>query len=191
MAVYAIVETGEEGVAALLEALGDERQPNRAQILVHLGATTLSQRSKPIALAPFVPVLVRLVNDRDLELASDAARILGIWGFKPEVALPALTNALHSSDAFLRMEAVRAIGRYGEAARSCEPALLRMLADSNAEVRFEACSALWLVGADALSAEQALRKALNDPDPWVRARASALQGVAARQKKVTGPENSR
>jgi hypothetical protein len=66
-----------------------------------------------------------------------------------------------------------------------------MLANSNAEVRFEACSALWLVGADALSAEQALRKALNDPDPWVRARASALQGVAARQKKVTGPENSR
>lgn len=138
-----------------------------------------------------IPVLLRLLADRDLELRAAAARALG--ELRAAVAVPRLEAALRRE----QLPAAAAVGALAAIRGDGVSALGRALSHSLAEVRRAAARALAGLGAAARATVPALRRASADPDAEVRAEARAAlvtlgaSGPAAAEREQREQEQGR
>jgi hypothetical protein len=85
--------------------------------------------------SPAVPVLIRLLGDKDEAIAATSAALLGINPIEPQLAVTALTSRIQGTNARVRFCAVYALGSFGPQAREAAPLLVRALDDNDASVR--------------------------------------------------------
>ena len=165
----------DEAVAALLAALGKEREMAVRKAIIY----ALARYTQP----QVTPALIPLLEDKDSELRAAAAYALAENG--ATASAQALTKALQrrgkDEDAFARCHAARGLGRIGNR-DSIDPLLEALKQDRSQEVRREAAQALGRIASrqDAKVIE-ALREAMRSNDPYlVSAADSALASINSR-----------
>jgi HEAT repeat protein len=94
--------------AALLPALSD----SDARVRV-VAAGSLQKVSPAAAVkAGVIPVLIRILEDEDDQIAYRAVEILGHYAEEPEMTVPALLAALHHESSLIRSHAAMALGSF-------------------------------------------------------------------------------
>ena len=127
-----------------------------------------------------VPAILRLLNDKDLELRRAAALALGQLRPLATNVIAALVNALTNGDWYTEENTVRALGAIGPAASNAIPALVIELNHFHPDFRTFAAEALGNLGSGAKTATPALLTALQDQHSQVREAArSALLKIDA------------
>jgi HEAT repeat protein len=166
---------GDEAVAALLAALGKERDLAARKAVIY----ALARYPQPQVTSALIPLL----KNKRSELRAAAAYALAESG--DPASAQALTEVLRRSgkdeDAFARTQAVRGLGRFG--GRDSIDILTDALADdSSQEVRREAAISLGRIATlQDTKAIEALRKATLSNDPYlVSAAESAIANVNSR-----------
>lgn len=127
-----------------------------------------------------LPMLIRLLKNKDEAQRLRAAKALGRLGSEAKVAVSELVISLNDPDADVRRAALKALGLIVGSARISDAinVLILDLQDSDVGFRFKAAKALATYGKDAASALPALQAAANDPDKDVRrAIADAIQAI--------------
>src|SRR5262249_45722363 len=71
-----------------------------------------------------VPLLVKFLKDKDLNVSSKAVHLLEAMGPAAAAAVPELTKALHNSE--LQRDALRALGAVGAAAKPAVPEIVKL-----------------------------------------------------------------
>jgi HEAT repeat protein len=202
-----------DGVATLIEALGDDDKSTRCLAASHLGRfgaeakdaipalwTAMKSSDGAVraeaAAALFridnqpktIDVLSDLVQGRDLEARRRALWALHDIGPAAKDAVPALCKAiLNEPDQTLRYNFAEALGKIRSRPDLSVPALQKTLSDSEWIVRSYAAHALGDFGGDAKSAAPALTNALKDPDGHVRVSAAlALWQVSDKTEPSLG-----
>ncbi|MBP2146690.1 HEAT repeat protein [Methanofollis sp. W23] len=195
LAARALGESGDPAAIGPLEkVLADEETGVRWAALEALGAIG----------TPALPVLIGLLDSRDVDLRWGAAVTLGEVGDPAAVgplgaaladpdryvrtraalalaviggpSCAVLTSAVASPDPEVRWAAALALGRI--ASPACVPALCSLLADPDPQVRWKAAEGLGAIGNE--EAVFALIPLLADPDPGVKAGAvDALAGTGS------------
>jgi quinoprotein glucose dehydrogenase len=155
-AQLALVENGEDGLAAMQRIAHDSDEPlARLHAIWGLG---IAGRSRPARLEPLLPLLA----DADDEVRGQTAQIMGEARYT--VAVENMLPLLSDNSSRVRMLAAIALGKLGDP-RAREPllALLRENADRDPYLRHGAVMGLSLLGdADAIAAHR------HDPNPSVR-----------------------
>ena len=158
---------GDTNASAVLEGLGPDAVPALAQLCTYRdGWRRLAWR-----VAPWFPkragkaFLTRVGPLRDESIRVAAAKVLGSFGPKAELAVPGLLKALHDPQSYVAMEAAAALARAGSGAL---PALINALNENNPLVRHAAAYALGEVGPRAEKAVPSLISRLEDTDAEVR-----------------------
>jgi HEAT repeat protein len=166
---------GDEAVAALLAALGKERDLATRKAIIY----ALARYPQPQVTSALLPFL----KNKRSELRAAAAYALAESG--DPASAQALTEVLRRNgkdeDAFARTQAVRGLGRFG--GRDSIDILTNALSDDNSqEVRREAASSLGRIATlQDTHAIEALRKATLSNDPYlVSAAESAIASVNSR-----------
>ncbi len=165
----------EEAVAALLAALGKERELAARKAIIY----ALARYPQPRVTSALIPYL----KDRHSELRASAAYALA------EISDPASAQALaellrrggKDEDAFARSQAARGLGRIG--GRDAIDLLIDVLSnDKSQEARREAAVSLGLLASPQdVKALDALRNATLSNDPYlVRAAEEAIASVNSR-----------
>jgi HEAT repeat protein len=144
LCMVALLGIGKAGIAPLERALADPRRSDREVITVSI------RMSKPsgVDLAPFVPVLIRCMEETNSSFAATAARTLGSIHRNSNIAVPALINGLQHSNPRVRAESAMALGRFRREALNAVPALNRARGDSDYEVNHTATVALHYIETD-------------------------------------------
>jgi HEAT repeat protein len=124
-------------VSALLEAT---RDPDSA--LRQYAAAALTRIDPATAGKQVLPLLVRLLEDRQNLIRNSVPEVIGNLGALAAAAVPALTRALTDPEWVIRHDAAEALGKIGPAARSAVPALRALLKDPEELVRSSAGDAL-------------------------------------------------
>jgi len=158
-AAAAIASFGERGVPTLIDMLG-RHDTCRAAI-----AAIYPVREQAAAAAG---PLVKLLEDPDPEVRKAAAGMLGWFGSKAEMAIPALMKLLADSDEQVREATSRALAQIGQ--RAVGP-LTKALGDPNPIIREAAANGL----GSAEKATAPLTKLLSDQDSGVRKAAAMAQ----------------
>lgn len=173
-----LISFGRDIVPELVQALGDERNPNvrvwAAQILGRLG--------DPRAVQP----LMGRITDRSEQVRMSVAEALGKLG-DPRAVNELMMVARRDPVSPVRAEAARALGQLGDP--TVVPGLVTLLADPDYWTRLRAIEALELIRPEDTSA---LDAALRDESPEVRGRAAiALQriGVLDQRALELGQDN--
>ncbi len=162
-----------EAVPALVEAMGDTKDPERstrvyaAQALGRMGAESRAA----------IPALREVVLDLggwDSSPACAAARAL--WGIGPEgrAIVPELMERLGSEDAETRERAAVALGGMAPGAKMAIPALAELLGDEDSDVRFAAATALLDMRSEIEGALPAVTKIMRSEDADRRSSASLI-----------------
>ena len=117
-----------------------------------------------------LPMLIRLLKNRDEAHRLRAAKALGRLGAEAKSAVPELLISLNDSDADVRRATLKALGLIVGSTRVSDAitVLILDLQDADVGFRFRAAKALATYGKDAAAALPALQSALNDPDKDVR-----------------------
>jgi hypothetical protein len=126
-AVFVLASLGKSGLAPLLAALSDPRQSNRVEIVQSISEMGTNA-------GPAVPVLVKCLNDANVDLAVAVAAVLGDLKLEPQVAVPMLARALTNNDYSVRAASARALSDFGVKAAEAAPALVKALDDEDASV---------------------------------------------------------
>lgn len=117
-----------EVVAAIIAAIeksGKKESPSWSFYQQHLYSCLGEVGSEAESAVPF---LLRILQDNESELRSNAARALGKIGDTD--AIPGLINTLHDADLVLVGAGAEAIGRFGPSAKQAVPQLLKLLDDN-------------------------------------------------------------
>ncbi|MGE0710024.1 MAG: HEAT repeat domain-containing protein [Planctomycetota bacterium] len=136
-----------------------------------------------------IPLLVNLLNDRDVSVATSAASALGKLGQDSKPAIKGLINAVTSGrDVELRRCAAEALGVIGPNADAGVPALMAALGHESADLRRDAAGAMGLLGKKAEEkAQPALLELLGDPDARVKvAAATSLGRLGNKDPRLVG-----
>jgi len=158
---------GDTNAFAVLEGLG----PASVSALAQLCTYRDGWRRLAWKVAPWLPrrtakaFLTRVGPLRDESIRVAAAKILGGFGPKAELAIPGLLKALHDPQSYVAMEAAGALAKIGSAAL---PTLISALSEGNAVVRHAAAYALGEMGPRAEQAVPSLIGKLEDTDSEVR-----------------------
>jgi HEAT repeat protein len=121
--------------------------------------------------AKVVPVLVRLMEQGDLESIHEALSAAHAYG---ELGLPVLIAGLSRPE--VRGRAAALIAKLGAKGGKAVPAIVAALSDKDVEVRRELLLALALIGPDSAAALPELAKLLSDAEPRVAALAAYAMG---------------
>lgn len=157
---------GEEGVAALAEALQEFSEPVREQAAIALG------RLGPFAKSA-APALESVLKKRTISARVPAALALWLITGDTEMAVPVLVEQL---DNFNWGEAAaEALGQIGPEAGAAVPALIVLLKSEDPLIRIQVTSLLSKMGPASKFAIQALEPLKNDPDEEVRK--AALEAI--------------
>ncbi len=140
-AMICLAVIGTDGLPPLLATVTNQAKPGRVRGLGTRYIAYLAAQIKTNA-NPAVPVLVQCLEDRDPQVAQEAAIALGELAIEPGVTGPALTNALRNSDRLVRCLAAQSLGRFGRRAGAGVPALVNALNDAESVVREAATNAL-------------------------------------------------
>lgn len=89
-----------------------------------------------------VPAMIKSLTDKDPEVRSTAATVLGKYGPQAREAVPALIAALRDDDKHVRKATVYALAKIGRDARDAIPTLKETLRDKEPKVREAAAYAL-------------------------------------------------
>jgi HEAT repeat protein len=158
--------------AALAEAATDPIQDIREAI-----ASALEDHAPQETLKEMIPLLVRLLRDKERSVASEAASAVARLGPDGAAAAPALLEAMKRKDAGLRLRAASALaGIGGEVAKPAVPMLRAMLGSSDKSDRSSAAQVLGELGAIGADGAPELTTALADSEPWVRLQAAIALG---------------
>lgn len=158
--------------AALAEAAGDPKEDVREAI-----AYALEDHAPQTTLKEMIPLLVRLLGDKESLVAWEAAAAIGRLGPDGAAAAPALLEAMKREDSGMRLRAASALGRIGgEAAKPAVPMLRKMLGSSEKFDRSNAARVLGELGAIGAEGTPELTKALADGEPVVRLQAAFALG---------------
>jgi HEAT repeat protein/S1-C subfamily serine protease len=136
-----------------------------------------------------IPALFKALDDRDENVARQAARSLRAIGAPTPDDLDMLKGGLHASRR-KRGYAVEALGMMGPAARSAVSGLVKVLReDTNTELRQQAARCLGQIGSAATTeGVRALSRALEDSEAVVReAAADALSKFGRQAKRAVPP----
>lgn len=128
MASYGLRQVGREGVTALEEALGSDKEVVRL-----ISLDTLRQMGEDAK--PALPAVLKALHHDDPAMRCGAASVLGAIGPEDERVVPALTEALKDEDPGVRLTAVDALAGIGPSARSAIVALQLTRERSNDEFR--------------------------------------------------------
>jgi hypothetical protein len=123
--ISGLCKLGPEGLPYLVYLLRDRQEPFAAVGLAAMG--TNAYRA--------IPVLIPLLSNSNLEVASSAADVLGALHHDPERVVPALISFLDRTNHSTRMAAIAALTRFGRAARSAAPSVQSMLEDPSPSAR--------------------------------------------------------
>lgn len=163
-----------------------------------------------------IPKLLPLLQDRNANVRSHAAYILGEMGKPAYVTVPNLIPLLKDSNEQVQWTTATALGKMGSAAQPAVDVLIKALQDPSEEVRWSATYALEQMGTTAKSAIPALiaafkrsdgqfsaasalsqmgqpaivalTQALKDPDLDIRSGALLALGRMGRAAKSTAPQ---
>jgi hypothetical protein len=95
--------------------------------------------------------LVQCVQDREPEVATEAAFALAETRLEPDLVIPFLTNAVHTFNSLDRCRSVNYISDYAQSARLALPALIELMSDPSLEVRDSVTNALSNIAPELLS----------------------------------------
>jgi HEAT repeat protein len=164
-ALHALGGAGEKGIAALIEALNNEKA--RYWACIALGA------SGPKAKAA-VPALAKLLSHQEPEIRMQAAIALGEIGPDSKTAATQLIKALSDEQNSVRYAAAFAIGQIGAA--EATPELKKQLASQDSFLRMISAWALAKINPnDKAAVDEAVKllvASLKDENPRVRAAAA-------------------
>jgi HEAT repeat protein len=146
--VMALVHIGKAGIPALVAMLGDRSRPDRRQAALALGRLASEFRTNA---GPAVPILVSCMQDKDVELAAQAAITLGELGLDPQISVPALVRGLEHADFKVRIASLECLGVFGRDAQIAVPALSRAFSDPEPFVREVATNAMRRVAPEVLA----------------------------------------
>jgi hypothetical protein len=96
---------------------------------------------------PAVPALIQYLRGSDMEVAVQAARVLGNLRLEPAIAVPALSQALQSTEPQVRIAAATALANFGVHGSQALPKLRMMLSDSNGDRRSTASNSIQAITA--------------------------------------------
>jgi HEAT repeat protein len=157
-------------VAALVEALEDDRAATRNEVLFALAAIGPEAREA-------LPAMIRALNDEDPKVRFSACHALGKMGPAAMAAKAELQKRFASDDQFLALTSAWALAQIDpgcpETASKSVPVLIKALSQPAALARLHAAETLERLGPLAQPAVPALKAALEDDDEGVRAAASA------------------
>lgn len=111
-----------------------------------------------------VPILIRSLNDDDVNVRIFAAEILGTMGPKAKEAVPALVKTLKNNYSPARYSAEKALVSIG---KSSVHAVAKLLQDPDDDTRLTAIDILGQIGPGAKEAVLGLIKCVNDNNPNV------------------------
>nr|WP_221401381.1 HEAT repeat domain-containing protein [Paenibacillus phyllosphaerae] len=173
-AAYELARCGQQGVAALAQALHDER----------LDVSRLAAYGLSVSGSEAAQVLRSALHDTRPETAAHAAFALGELGASVQPALKELAGLMSHPSEIVRLAVVEAFGLIGEASDEAVSSLIRAMQDPVAQVRFTAGLALAQVGQGAEAAVPYLAEAMEDENRYVRAHAhEALRYIGSEQAK--------
>ena len=158
---------GDTNASAVLQGLGPDALPALGQLCNYRDGW----RRLAWKVAPRLPrrvarsFLARVGPLRDESIRVAAARTLGGFGSKAELAVPALLKAMHDPQSYVAMEAAAALARIGSGAL---PGLISALNETNGLVRHAAAYGLGEMGPRAEEAVPSLIGRLGDTDQEVR-----------------------
>jgi HEAT repeat protein len=170
-ALDALASLGAPAVPRLIEVLKHKKLRSQASyILGEIGP----------AAAAATESLAKLVNDDDVQVATEAIIALSKIGPGAEGAVPALLAALQSDESPNRSAIIYALGKIGPAAVAAEPKLLELMKGKDTSLAIESAWAIMqLHPQSADSAGKALpvlTAGLRDPLPESRQAAANLLG---------------
>ncbi|NBO92227.1 MAG: HEAT repeat domain-containing protein [Planctomycetia bacterium] len=125
---------------------------------------------------PLVPILSRMLNDKDLFVRWIAARTLGKLGEDAAPALQNLVTLMEDPDMGVTISALNALGQIGPAASEAVPSLIKRLGTGDAEVRLAAIRALEGIGEASQAALPTLATLFDYNDARIRRESAALVG---------------
>jgi hypothetical protein len=111
-----------------------------------------------------VPVLLRCIEDKDVEVATAAIRALGVLHCEAGIVVPALARRLEDPRTSVRVQAAVSLSYFHEQALPAVPALRRALLDADDMVRYQATNSL-----QNIAPEMFPSKVRSSPSAWERA----------------------
>lgn len=136
-----------------------------------------------------VPVLIRVLDDPNVDLRREAATALGRQGGNAEIAQPALFDRfVGDEDPIVRDAAGTALSLTGTAAL---PALLSLLEEKDSELRVRSADVIGNWGSAAASAAPVLKPLWDDPVAEVRLAALVATWKVTRQGAAIAPRAAR
>jgi HEAT repeat protein len=183
-----------EATSAILKLLQDKEPEVRLNACQTLSTFALHFRmvlGQPREWAPgVVTALIRVLDDKDIEVHREATRALRYMGAAAARAVPRLIQDLKDKRALIRCEAAGALFFIGPAAKAAVPALIEALKDEDRTYRRQAIATLGCIGPDAKGALPALSQLQGEDDlvRWsidrILGRASPLlQPILARPRR--------
>jgi HEAT repeat protein len=166
----------EDQARALKQLGGSDPALSKLRVYLAMPERLASQRAKAARLSgfcgkPAVPLLARLLADRDWQVRVAAANGLKFMGCEAEPAIPALVEALGDKTGNVLGAAEDTLTELGPLA---VPALTAAADRSAFEVRYYAIWTLGRIGPDATGAVPSLLRALADEDEFAYVAACAL-----------------
>lgn len=148
-AVNAFEDIGPSAIPSLTTLLKDNSAVVRSASAWALESLRRSGHGDEVTIC----ALANALSDPDATVRCNAARALGEFGPKANMAIPALTARLKDDDkgaeqgsiVFVRAAAARALGRIGPSARETTPILTNLLNAPQPYLRMEATIALWRI----------------------------------------------
>jgi hypothetical protein len=142
-AMFALACIGKEGLGPLLEVVADPKNPDRRRAAYAI----LDMKRWGTEPSEAVPVLVKSLDDPDVDVSGTGAMILGKLALNAEMVVPALARSLRHNNWYVREQAAEALGKFGAKARPAAAALFRAMADQEDSVcrpSAEALVEIWL-----------------------------------------------
>jgi HEAT repeat protein len=129
---------GLEALPALMTVVTNRQAPARGQAIVSMGAIRNLGTNANLV----VPVLLKLVQDKDEDVAWSAIRSLGRIGAEPVKVVPTLSVCLGRPESSLRRNAAQALGSFRQDALLAVPQLIEAMTDKDLSVRDAVTNAL-------------------------------------------------
>lgn len=96
---------------------------------------------------PVIPALIQYLRGSDMEVAVQAARVMGKLQLEPVIVVPALTQALQSSKPQVQIAAATALADFGVHGSQALPELRMLLSDSSSDRRIAASNSIQAITA--------------------------------------------
>ena len=143
LAHRALIRLGKDAIPAMVRSLSVAKVQARA-VAVLAGMQNVGESAAPAA-----PILCRLLQARDANLARSSAEALGNLAVSPEVSVPGLIQALTNSpnfDVIVGRKCAEALGQFGPQAAEAVPVLCAALKSDDGITAAEAARSLGRIG---------------------------------------------